>query len=142
MDIKIIIKIDGEEIVYEKEVEQKVADRANVSRYARFFDETCTPWCKDSEHNKVYLRTVENQATDILKARGHLFLNEVYDMLGMARDKMGQMVGWIYDEKNPVGDNRVDFGLYEPHNKDFINGYNRIPLLDFNVDGIIWDKVP
>ena len=61
-------------------------------------------------------------------------------MLGMARSKAGQVVGWIYDEKNPMGDNYVDFGIYDLHDdakRRFVNGYERSILLDFNVDGNI-----
>ena len=63
-------------------------------------------------------------------------------MLGIPRTKAGQVVGWIYDEKHPVGDNFVDFGIYDKdneRNRAFINGYERNILLDFNVDGNILD---
>ena len=65
-------------------------------------------------------------------------------MIGIPKTKAGQIVGWIYDEKNPVGDNFVDFGIYDVNNeakRDFVNGYERSILLDFNVDGNIWDKM-
>lgn len=54
----------------------------------------------------------------------------------------GQIVGWIYDKKNPIGDNYVDFGIYDTSkeaNRNFVNGYERTILLDFNVDGNILD---
>ena len=79
-----------------------------------------------------------------LKHQGYLFLNEVYDMLGIPRTQAGQVVGWIYDEKNPNGDNYVDFGIYDLHDqqkRDFVNGLERNILLDFNVDGVIYDKI-
>ena len=65
-------------------------------------------------------------------------------MLGIPRSKAGQVVGWIYDPENPVGDNFVDFGIYEADRekaRDFVNGYERSILLDFNVDGNIWEKM-
>ena len=65
-------------------------------------------------------------------------------MLGIHRTKAGNVVGWIYDEKNPVGDNYVDFGIYDIHkeqNRDFVNGIERSILLDFNVDGPILDLI-
>ena len=69
-------------------------------------------------------------------------MNEVYDMLGIPRTKAGQIVGWIYDEECPNGDNVIDFGIYESNKatRDFVNGYERTILLDFNVDGPILDK--
>ena len=88
----------------------------------------------------MFLKQQQSYANDLLKSRGHLFLNEVYDLLGIQRTKAGNIVGWIYDEKNPVGDNFVDFGIYDinrPKNRDFVNGYERTIILDFNVDGDI-----
>ena len=71
-----------------------------------------------------------------------MFLNEVYDMLGIPKSKAGQVVGWVYDEENPVGDNYVDFGIYDLSKervRRFVNGDERNILLDFNVDGNIWE---
>ena len=73
-----------------------------------------------------------------------MFLNDVYDALGIPRSKAGQVVGWIYDEKNPNGDNFVDFGIYDLYkegSRDFVNGYERTIWLDFNVDGPILDLI-
>lgn len=119
-----------------------VPDPNMYSTYARFFDDGCRGWSKDPEYNLMFLKQQQNYANDVLKLKGHLFLNEVYDMLGMPRSKAGQIVGWVYDEKNPVGDNFVDFGIYNMDNeraRAFVNGYERTILLDFNVDGNIYD---
>ena len=62
-------------------------------------------------------------------------------MLGIPRTKAGQVVGWIFDKDNPIGDNYVDFGLLNTQNEDFVNGYKRSVLLDFNVDGMILDRI-
>lgn len=110
------------------------------SPYAKFYDDGCLGWTKDPEMNLMFLRRQQDAATDRLKDKGHLFLNEVYDMLGIPRTKTGQMVGWIYDEKHPIGDNYVDFGIYDMYkeaNRNFVNGIERTILLDFNVDGYI-----
>lgn len=91
-----------------------------------------------------FLRSCQQYANDKLKADGYLFLNDVYDMLGIPRSKAGQIVGWVYDPKNPIGDNYVDFGIYDINrekNRDFVNGYERTILLDFNVDGNILDLI-
>lgn len=117
-----------------------VVDPNTYSDYARFFDEYCAGWTKDAEYNLMFLRQQQNYANELLKSRGHLFLNEVYDMLGIDRTKAGNIVGWIYDEEHPVGDNFVDFGIYVLDNekaRDFVNGRERSILLDFNVDGDI-----
>ena len=113
----------------------------NVSQYARFFDDSCTGWMKDAEYSLLFLKNQQDYCTDKLKTQGHLFLNEVYDSLGIPRTKAGQIIGWIYDEESPIGDNCVDFGLYLDRNKDFVNGYKTTALLDFNVDGNILDLI-
>lgn len=130
----------GKEKIVKKTVE--VVDPSTISDYARFFDETATGWHRDPEYNRTFLQHQQRVATDRLRAKGYLFLNDVYEMLGMSITKAGQVVGWIYDEKNPVGDNFVDFGIFDinkPKNRDFVNGYEQSILLDFNVDGNILD---
>ena len=110
------------------------------SPYARFFDETSPMWEKNAEYNKLFLVSQQEIANNMLRAHGYLFLNDVYDMLGMQKTEAGQRVGWIYDENNPVGDNFVDFGIYDLYSRrshDFVNGFERSILLDFNVDGDI-----
>jgi len=73
-----------------------------------------------------------------LHARGHVFLNEAYDALGLERSTAGAVVGWVLDEK---GDNYIDFGLYNQKSARFVNGLERNIILDFNVDGVIFDKI-
>ena len=71
-------------------------------------------------------------------------MNDVYDMFGIRRTKAGQIVGWIYDEKKPNGDNYVDFRIFDAHNeakRDFVNGYERVVIIDPNVDGPIIDLI-
>lgn len=131
-----------EESGKKKKIKKKinVVDPNMHSEYARFFDESCSTWEKDSEYNLMFLRAQQQFANDKLKAKGHLFLNEVYDMLDIPRTAAGQQVGWVYNDNNPVGDNYVDFGIYDLYkekNRDFVNGYERSILLDFNVDGNI-----
>ena len=111
------------------------------SVYAKFFDEFSTEWDKSPEHNLIFLKCQQTWANDMLRARGHLFLNEVYDHLGIERTQAGAVVGWVL---NKEGDNFVDFGIYDLYNlgsRNFVNGRERSILLDFNVDGVIWDKI-
>lgn len=97
------------------------------SKYARIFDESSVNWRKDQKANLMFLKYQQTYATDLLKKKGTVFLNEVYEMLGIPRSQEGCVVGWHYDEKNPIGDNYIDFGL------DNILQSNIV--LDFNVDG-------
>lgn len=137
-----------ETVVDEKGKEKTVKKMVNVidpnslSPYSKFFDEFNPNWQRNSDFNRMFLNSQQNYANDLLKARGYLFLNEVYDNLGIPRTKAGQVVGWIYNEDNPIGDNYIDFGLYDGSKevvRDFVNGYEQSILLNFNVDGNIWD---
>ena len=116
----------------------------NISEYARFFDAASENFAKDPEYNMMFLRRQQDYANEMLKSRGHLFLNEVYDLLDIPRSKAGQVVGWVYDKNgNTKGDNYVDFGLYrnDQATRRFVNGLEYNILLDFNVDGVIYDII-
>lgn len=116
----------------------------NISEYARFFDAASENFAKDPEYNMMFLRRQQDYANEMLKSRGHLFLNEVYDLLDIPRSKAGQVVGWVYDKNgNTKGDNYVDFGLYrnDQGTRRFVNGLEYNILLDFNVDGVIYDLI-
>lgn len=135
-----VVNEDGTETTVTETV--KTLDPNLYSDYARFFDESSPYWQKDPEYNLMFLKAQQQYANDLLRAKGRLFLNDVYDMLGIDKTKAGQIVGWVYDPENPNGDNFVDFGIYDM-SKDrvraFVNGYETNILLDFNVDGNIWD---
>lgn len=133
---------DGKEKT--SKVTVNTVDPNELSEFARFYDDGCTGWTKDPELNLAFLKKQQCWANNLLKSRGWLTLNEVYDMLGITRTAAGMVVGWIYDEKHPVGDNFVDFGIYDINNeanRRFVNGLERTILLDFNVDGNIYDKI-
>lgn len=120
----------------------KYMDSPVPSEFAVIYDDGCAGWTKDPEDNKFFLIQQQRYANERLKRRGYLSLNEVYELLGFPSTKAGQVVGWLYDCKDPnyKGDDFVDFGLYnvdyEP-NRDFVNGYERNIILDFNVAPII-----
>ena len=120
----------------------KYMDSAMPSEFAVIYDDGCAGWTKDPEDNKFFLIQQQRYANERLKRRGYLSLNEVYELLGFPSTKAGQVVGWLYDCKNPnfKGDDFVDFGIFnvdrEP-NRDFVNGYERNIILDFNVAPII-----
>lgn len=135
-----VVNEDGTETTVTKTVQ--VADpNVTYSIYAKCFDETCAGWERNSEYNMLFLRSVQQQMNDLLQSRGHVFLNEVHDALGMPRTQAGQHVGWVYDPSNPDIDNYIDFGIYDIYkeaNRNFVNGYEKSIWLDFNVDGDIY----
>ena len=135
-----VVAEDGSETTVTETV--KTMDPNLYSDYAKFFDEASPYWQKDPEYNFMFLKSQQQYANDLLKARGRLFLNEVYEMLGIDKTKAGQIVGWVYNPENPIGDNFVDFGIFDMSKervRAFVNGYEPNILLDFNVDGNIWD---
>lgn len=135
---------NGNEVVGKKTVDTADYDPNAYSPYSIVFDDGNTGWDPDPERTKYFLIQQQNWANERLKANGHLFLNEVYDMLDVRRTKAGAQVGWVYDEKNPVGDNYVDFGIFDTNRakaRDFVNGLEKVIILDFNVDGVILDMI-
>ena len=138
-----VINEDGSETTVKRTIDVMDTEN-NYSPYSIVFDDGNLGWDPDPELTKFFLVQQQSHANDTLKAKGHLFLNEVYDMLGARRTKAGQRVGWVYDEKHPVGDNYVDFGMFDIHRekaRDFINGHEKVIVLDFNVDGVIDDLI-
>lgn len=113
------------------------------SQYARFFDQLCAPWSVDPEINLIWLRCQQAYLNEALIARGHVFLNEAYDTLGMDRTEAGAVVGWIVED-NDVSDNYIDFGVFKGETQeavDFVNGREGAILVDFNVDGLIFNRI-
>lgn len=113
------------------------------SPFCRYFDKTILTWKNDAESNRFFLGRQQDSANRILKAQGFITLNEVYDLIGFKKTSAGIVAGWIYDEDNPLGDNQVDFGMYtdDEETRRFINGLEPSVLLDFNVDGDIFQKL-
>lgn len=108
-------------------------DDVMPSPYAKFFDEMSHNWKPEPEYNRFFLRCQQEWATQRLQARGFLFLNEVYEALGLPWEQCGQHVGWKLGQAN--SDDYVDFGMYEIGDeckRAFINGHEHTILLDFN----------
>lgn len=116
-------------------------DPNQFSDYSKIFDEGNINYEKVSEYNRQFLETQQRYFNQRLQARGHVFLNDVYRALGFDDTSAGSVVGWRVSKE---GDNFIDFGLYNPANSAaarFINGEERSVILDFNVDGVIYDKI-
>ena len=75
----------------------------------------------------MFIKYCQQYTNELLKTRNTVFLNEVYKILGFPRSQEGCVVGWHYDEKNPIGDNYIDFIIGDKNSSNIV--------LDFNVDG-------
>jgi hypothetical protein len=146
MDDDIRYESEQVDVVDEETGEVKTITRivdAPGSAYSRFYDEESSRnWSTNPDINMAFLRTVQNYANDRLKIRGHVFLNEVYDELGLSHTKAGSVVGWRWNKES--GDDYIDFGIWDDTSEavnDFFNGREGAILLDFNVDGVIYDKL-
>lgn len=130
---------NGKETTVTKTVEV-VDPNAIHSIYSVVFCEGNSGWTRNAELNKVFLIQQQNYANDKLRLNGILTLNEVYDMIGAPRTAYGQVAGWVYTEDSSIGDNFVDFGIFDVNNEkacDFVNGYEKSIILDFNCIGNI-----
>ena len=112
--------------------------------YSVIFDESNPNWERDSGYNLIFIKNAEDAANRKLRRKGYLFLNDVYDMLGISNTYIGQFAGWVWDPADPSIDSRVDFGLYDDYNPQkvaFLQGDEYSVVLDFNCDGNIIDKI-
>lgn len=128
----------GKEVTTKKEVEVTKYD--GHSDYARYFDNSSVYYNDDLDYNLMFLKMQNQYANDKLVADGYLFLNDVYDALGLPKTKAGQIVGWVYDKDNPQGDNYIDFGIQDYLRDGGNNNFEPVILLDFNVDGPILNR--
>ena len=122
----------------------EVVDETFHDQYSRIFCELNPYFERSSELNMTFLKSREMYANHQLVSKGRLFLNEVYEMLGFEPTKEGQIIGWVYDPSNPNCSNYVDFGIFNIHSrssKNFVNGYEDAVILDFNVDGNVWESM-
>lgn len=130
---------NGKEKTVKKTVEVANPQAVLSNPYAVCFDDTCTAWRKNAEANKFFLIQQQNYANEKLKSKGYLALNDVYEMVGVQMTEQGRVVGWVYNEQNPVP---VDFGIFDIHSepaRNFVNGYEKSVWLNFNVQGLLAD---
>ena len=133
---------DGNKVI----VDARIVDLDNtalaISDYSRFFQMGCKGFDASSgRYNLLYLKGIQAMFNNKLIADGYVMLNDVYRELGFDTIPEGWSIGWVYDEANPIGDNYIDFGLYEARNKNqrAVNDWEPVILMDFNVDGNLYE---
>ena len=128
-------KVDPE--TGEVTVEKYQGEPVSTDIYKVRFDRYSSVWEKDKFQNESTLRGEENWANDRLRLQGYLFLNDVYDRLGLPATYEGQIVGWMAEGN---GDGFVDFGVFDCENYDDVRYDSNAFDLNFNVDGDILSK--
>jgi len=111
-----------------------------LSAYSRIFDEMNPNWSQVPHQNQMFLASQMTYANMQLRAKGRVYLNDVYDMLGLERSEEGQVVGWVDNSEN--GDSYIDFGVWNGsmfEGMEWVTGNSDAIMLDFNVDGVVLD---
>lgn len=123
----------------EKKVKKTVmvADPNLQSDYAVYYDSKSRNYETNPDYNRMFLKAQQAFANDKLQTRGHLFLNEVLDDLDLPRTPAGQIVGWTKDGP----DGYVNFRIVEVERETEDGRHEPALLLDFNVEGNIWEKM-
>lgn len=129
----------------------------SASPYSRLWDESALEWSPNRELQYLTLRSLENHFNRELDVRGVVFLNDVYKALGLPMSKDAALVGWIKDYSKPKmaklaaelgrvpGDGVISFGVFENESlsaRAYLSGDDDRVVLDFNVDGVIYDLIP
>lgn len=128
------------------EIGDSIFDLAGASQYAVLYDENAATWNKNRNLATSILRAQENYANDLLNCRGYVMLNEVYAGLGLPQTSAGAVVGWVRKDDGGA-DGYITFGDWDANYFDDI--YKDVDgvcearrwILDFNVDGVIWDRI-
>lgn len=152
---KATIKHDdgSKEKVITKSLPEEEGVATGASQYARVFDASNPNWSPDKSVALLFLQAQQNYMNNLLNSRGHVLLNEVYDVLGLPHTSYGCLVGWLKAPADPVaaiaagkqvGDGFIDFGVFGSEGRgarDFMSSWDDKILLDFNVDGVVFDKI-
>lgn len=97
------------------------------SIYARRFDHKSPSWTDDGSYNEAYLKGIECFYNGLLRARGYVFLRDIYEELGIPIDSKSIVVGWFYDPGNAFSNNYICLSIERIGDEPNFS-------LDFNVD--------
>lgn len=125
----------------EKTTKKKVdmVDPNGESLYVKYFTRMNPYWVNDPDQLQLYFRATQNYLNDKLKVNGHVVLNEAYNALGFHDTKAGMVCGWVKD--NSDGDGYIDLKIYKANKMNEYGDLEEVYVIDFNVDGCIYDKM-
>ena len=134
-----LVSVPEEDLTKDEMTLEAITAVDGVSPYGVIFDSTNNNWSADEDLSMLHLKCQQQYANDILQTRGHIFLNEVYKMLGFPHTPAGAVTGWVKGN----GDDFIDFNIYDGmFEGEDSNGRTVTKwALDFNVDGVMWDKI-
>lgn len=122
--------------------------------YCRYFDDEEAGSVYDKKNKTMNIAIINMANTTLnetLKARGHVLLNDAYEALGLTRTYAGGVTGWLsrafYEnvlesEYWASADNYINitYDIVKKFDKE-TGEYKDSILLDFNVDGVVIDKI-
>lgn len=113
-------------------------DSSSAAALTFMYDENCASWVPDPGYNQTTIDGVQSWSNVLLQRQGHLFLNEVYDQLYIPHTKEGAILGWVFDD---LGNNDNFVSLGHERDGEFLAGYKRDVMLEFNIHGPILDLI-
>lgn len=135
-------------VVQEYEVEGKngkiskkelvTLDPSSAAALTYYFNESSASWVPDPGYNQTMIDGTERWANVVLDRQGHLFLNEVFDMMGLPHTMEGQVLGWV---KEDLGNNDTFVSFGHHADGEFLAGYTKDVMLNFNIHGPILDLI-
>lgn len=139
-----------EEIVVDEKGKEKKEVRTIIDRpaapFSYCFDESSIYWKNSAPENYAFCLRMQNTLNELLRAHGHLTVNEVLRALDMKETPEGFVYGWIVkSSKNYVDcmdDPFIDFGITQIIQSDggkYITNPN--VWITLNPHGIIYDQI-
>lgn len=140
---------DDGETVYEKKQAVIMEDGVEVplSAYAQMFARgISSQWDSNEYYNRSYILGRQEWWSTILRKRGHVYLNEVYESLGFPHTKDGSVIGWVYDPGDPDSVDHIEFDIHEVWLPEVDDAgkpiYEVAYYIDFpDLSGVIFDKI-
>ena len=130
---------------------RKIGKKPKKTKYSEIyqgiFDDYSEHWQRYWTPQQVlhYLKRKQQEMNDRLRIQKHLFVNEVYDALGMPRTPEGAVTGWIVTNANK--DTYVSLGIDEMPDDELrsilaIDRNEDIRVkIRLNPDGLIYDMI-
>ena len=114
-----------------------------MSVFARYFDDSCPSWKRDPEYNLAFLLTREHEINNIwrsMKDKEKLRINDLYAMCDMSGTDLGAISGYV--KGDPCAPEYISLGIFDIYSqgqRDAVNGYQSVFLINPTTPTIIYD---